>query len=267
MADYPHHALGDADGAPRDGTPSAVTRAVRVPRGVVRRPVAHSRLHDSELVVDSGMGTQQREQRVDQCQIDHHPFAALAALAQPPTRAEPPRHSGHAVGKTERWKGGRPVRLSCEVGETGHRLRQSSESATAGVGAELAEAGHAQHDQPWVDPVQLLRTQVPAFQDTGAEILDQDVVLSDQPLHHLLALRARELESDGQLVARDDLPPQSLTVLTEAMGTSGVTQRMLDLEDFGAEVAEEHGRERTGVDGRGVDDAQSVEWGGGESRW
>jgi hypothetical protein len=39
------------------------------------------------------------------------------------------------------------------------------------------------------------------------------------------------------------------------MGTSRVTQGMLDLEDFGAEVAEEHGCERTGVDGRGVDDA------------
>ena len=93
-----------------------------------------------------------------------------------------------------------------------------------------------------------LVTQAPLLHRTGPEILEQEIGLSDQLLQYFLAGRLSQIEGNRLLVARDDRPPQRwLARLLPAPGPHRVTLvRRLDLDDFGAHVAEQLPAERSG---------------------
>ena len=168
------------------------------------------------------------------------------------------RDAGHAVGEPERRQRRRPVGLARLVREAAHRLGQRPERAPLRVRAGLAEAGHAQHDEPGVELVQPVGPEPPALHHAGPEVLDQHVGVRDEALEQLAALGPAEVERDGALVARDDLPPQAVAVLAVAVGARGVAARVLDLDHVGAVVAEQHRGDRRGVDRAQVEHADAV---------
>ena len=181
--DQPHHPLGDRGGAGGNGDPAAVAGEVGVARGVVGRAVAVPARHDLELVEHARAGAQDRQQRLDQRDVDH---LAAAAVALPVVEREHhrdrPRQAGDAVGQPERRQRRRAVRLAGLVREAGHRLGERPERPPGGVGPGLAEPGHAQHHQRRVDLVQAVRAQAPLLHHAGAEVLDQDVGVGRQLL-------------------------------------------------------------------------------------
>ena len=140
------------------------------------------------------------------------------------------------------------------VGEPGHRLGEGAERSPLGVRSELPEAADAQHDEVGVDLEQLVGSDVPAFHDAGPEVLDEHVGVFDEAAQDLLALGLGEVECDGPLVAGDHLRPQAVAVLVVAVGAGRVAVGVLDLDDVGAVVAEQHGGDRGGVDGAKVED-------------
>ena len=169
------------------------------------------------------------------------------------------REAGDAVGEPERRQRRRPVGLAGLMCEPAHRLGQRPERTALRIRAELAEAGHPQHDESGVELVQPVGAQVPLLHHPRAEVLDQDVGLGDEPLEQLAALRPAQVERDRALVARDHLPPQAMAVLVVAVGARRVAARVLDLYHVRAVVAEQHRGDRRGVDRPEVEHADPVE--------
>ena len=69
-----------------------------------------------------------------------------------------------------------------------HGLADHAEARPVLVGAGLAIAGDAQHDEPGIQRRQGLVIESPAFEGAGAKVLDQDIGLPDQAAHDILAL-------------------------------------------------------------------------------
>ena len=74
---------------------------------------------------------------------------------------------------------------------------------------------------------------------------------------HLLALRAAQVEGDRALVAGRHLPPQVHAVLRRAHLSAGVAvDRVLDVDDVGAEVGQQGAGQRAGDDVGELDDLE-----------
>jgi hypothetical protein len=81
----------------------------------------------------------------------------------------------------------------------------------------LSEPGHPQHHQFRVDLSQPVRTQTPLLQHARPEVLDEHVGVGDKFPQNSLTRRTSEIQRHASLVARDDLPPQTVAVLARAM--------------------------------------------------
>ena len=132
---------------------------------------------------------------------------------------------GDAVGEAERRQGRRAVGLARDGREAAHRLGEGAEAGPGRVGAGLAEAGHAGDDEPRVGGVQGGRSEVPAFEGAGPEVLDEDVGVGREPQQERRLLRAAEVDGDGALVATQRLPPQADAVLGGAVAAGGSGRR------------------------------------------
>jgi hypothetical protein len=67
------------------------------------------------------------------------------------------------------------------VGEAAHGLEDARKAGPACIGAGLAEAREAQHDEARVAGMQGGQVQSPAVQRAGAEVLHQHVEIRYQP--------------------------------------------------------------------------------------
>ena len=76
----------------------------------------------------------------------------------------------------------RAARLAGEVAQAAHAFGHQCKTGSVAVGAGLAIATDAQHDQPWVQRQQRVGAEAPAFHRAGAEVLDQHVGLGP-PAH------------------------------------------------------------------------------------
>ena len=159
VADEHHHALGDRLRRRRDRHPLVVAGAVGVARRVVDRAVAGALLDGAELVVHHGLHAEQRDDRLDDGEVDDLTEAAAAgavALVERGHHGLRRGQRGDAVGEAERGQGRRSVGPARDRGEPAHRLGERAEAGARAVGPELAEPGDARHDQPRVGLVQPL---------------------------------------------------------------------------------------------------------------
>ena len=152
-------------------------------------------------------------------------------------------------------------RIAHDVAQAAHRLADRAEAGLPRIGPGLPEAGDADHDQARIDRRQLGPAEAPLLHRAGPEVLEQEVGLLDQVLEQRLAVGLAQVERDRLLVARDDRPPQRLAVrLLAAPDAHRVAlARRLDLDDLGAEVAEQLAAERAGQQGAEFDHAQARE--------
>jgi hypothetical protein len=65
------------------------------------------------------------------------------------------------------------------------------------------------------------------------------------------------IQRDGALVPGDDLPPQAVSVLRQTVRPGRITPGMLDLDDIGSPVAQQHGGDRGRVYRPKVEDPQA----------
>ncbi len=125
---------------------------------------------------------------------------------------ERPDHGGDLVGERDRRQERAPVGLAVDGGEPAHRLGQGREPGTAGVGAVLPEAGHAQDDEPGVAADEVVRREAEPLERAGAEVLDEHVGAVDEAAHVRQAVVGLEVEHDAALAPADELPPQPFPV-------------------------------------------------------
>ena len=122
--DCPHHPLGDRVRRGGQGEPLPVARLVRIPGSREGTPVAHPRQLQAELVVEKHLGTEDREQRLVDRQVDD--LAHSTCRISPPERrhdAERTRERRDAVCQSERREGGRLVSPAVHFGEAREPLR------------------------------------------------------------------------------------------------------------------------------------------------
>jgi len=93
----------------------------------------------------------------------------------------------------------------------------------------------------------------PALEDARTEVLDDHVGLGDQLSENLGSLFTADVEGDGALVPRNDLPPEAVAVAVQTVRPSRITLRMLHLDHIRTHVAEKHCGDRCGVDGTDVE--------------
>ena len=255
-----HHAFGDGGGAGGDRDPAPVARLVGVARGVVRRAVALAAGYDLELVVRARAGAENGQQGRQQRQVDDLAAGAVCvAVIQREHHRIGAADRGDPVREPERRQHRRAAGLTGLVSEAAHRLGQRPERAPLRIRPRLAEPSDAQHDEIRVDLEQALGPEAPLLHDAGAKVLDQHVRVFDEPLHDLPALGPAENQRRGALVARDDLPPQPVTVLAGPVRPRRIAARVLDLEHVGTVVPQQHGGDRRRVDGAQVQDADTAE--------
>ena len=99
-----------------------------------------------------------------------------------------------------------PVRrLPRDAHQAAETLCDLIDAWPAGVGAVLAEAGDAAVDDPRVDRLQRLVVDLEAVLYVGAEVLDNDVGVFDQPVEDLAAGLGLQVDRDRPLVAMEVL--------------------------------------------------------------
>ena len=256
--DEAHHSLGDRLRRRADGDPLAIGGAVDVARGVVGRAVAEALLQLAELVVRRDLGAEQHQDRLDDRHIDDLTAAGRFGAAQGGGDGEARRQGGDAVGEPERGQRRWAVRLTGDRGEPAHRLGDRPEPGLLGERTNLAEGGDPGDDQPRVGGVQLVWSDAPALQGSRAEVLDQHVGALGKAQQQGGPFGLRQVERHRPLVAPERLPPQPHSVARRPVSTGRIgLGRVLDLDDVGAEVAEEHRRHRPGEQCRSVDDSHA----------
>ena len=209
--------------------------------------------------VDRRVGTEDRDEGLEQREVDHLAAAALP-LNLPeghhdPERAVEPRHH---VGESEGREGRRLVGKAVLVREARHRLDEGPESGLAGVGTGLAVAAHPHHDQVGVAVEQGLGAEPHAFEGAGLEVLDQDPGGRHEVEQDRASGLGSQVERDALLVAGVDLP---------RAGDAGggpfperiAAGRLLDLDHLGAVVGEHMGDRVARHEAGDVEHAHPVE--------
>src|SRR5262249_37842618 len=130
----------------------------------------------------------------------------------------------------------------------------------ARLGTALAEAGDRAIHEPRIERAKGIIAEPETLHRAGPEVLQHDVRLADQLSQDVLAFRSFHVEGEALLapvhghevgrLATDERRPPARVV---ALG------RLLDLDDLGPHVTEEHGAEWAGEDPREVDDTHAGE--------
>ena len=155
------------------------------------------------------------------------------------------------------------VGISLQLGHPRHRLDDVVVALAADVRTGLAEAVDRDVDQVRVDGPERVLAEAEALGDTRAEVLHEDVDGGKELQCDCLRVRLREIEHQAALAAVDVRPRRadraaSMTEVAEAVATDG----LLELDDLGAHVGEEHAGERAGDHLGGVDNGVAMEWAG-----
>jgi hypothetical protein len=105
-----------------------------------------------------------------------------------------------------------------------------------------------------------LRVEAPSVERAHLVVLDEHVAAPDQRAEHGAGLIVGEVQHHAALVAID---AEKIGGLAPRIGwppaARVVAPRRLNLDDFGAHVAERHGGERPGEDSRQVEDLEALE--------
>ena len=137
------------------------------------------------------------------------------------------------------------------------RLRDEVVAGPAGVGTGLAEAGDRAIDELRIGVLEVLVAE-PVFGEVASlEVLDQHVGSKRQSPDDVPAGRRGDVDGHRPLVARDCGPPQAPAVEPEAVAPHDVAIGRLDLDDVGAEIAEQLPGERTGDEGAELEHAHA----------
>lgn len=137
--------------------------------------------------------------------------------------------------------GGRGIGPAGGAHQTAHGLANNVVARPLGVGAVVAEAGHAAVDDGGVHLAQFFIAQAQLVHDAGTVILQHDVALLHQLQEDLLAFLALQVQGHAVLI-----PVQVHEVGALAVDDGGVATGIVspsgqfDLDDVGSHVCQHH---------------------------
>ena len=164
------------------------------------------------------------------------------ALLQRRQRADHAPLCSGAVVDRRRAEGRRMLRTA---GQRHHRaigLQQRIEARLLAQRTGLAERPHRTIDQPRVDRAQHVRPDAARSDHAGAQVLDQDVRILDKLFEPRDIVRVLDVQSHRALVAVVGVKQQRVAVDEGRAPVPGIVAAvvLLDLDHFGAHIAEDH---------------------------
>ena len=222
-----------------------------------RVTVAHAARHGPRHDVRAGLIRQRRQQGRQQRHLDELPLPRRVAMPQRREHADGSMQTGDDVDE-------RDADLRRLAGRPGHRHEATDglhEQVVPGQ-RRLTETGDRYVDDVRVPLAHLLIPEPQPRHRPRQEILDDDVGARHEIACGGEIVRLAKIPELAALVAVDRQEVRRLPVLGERRtpGARVVTAvRALDLDDVGAQVAEQHRRVRAGQDAAEVGDEQAVE--------
>ena len=219
-----------------------------------------------DLLADVGLrahvgGPQERQHRVQ------HGEAHMLA----PAGLEPPhqrrgdrlrrRHRGELVGQDGADEArALPIGAGLHRGQAGEGLHDRVVHGLVGVRSLLAEAVDRHVDDVGRHLADRRLVDAETLDHAGPKVLHQHIGASAQALDEIDALRRLEIDGDRALVAVEVQERGRKAVAPIAVGARVVAlARLLDLDDVGALVGEDHGRPRPRQHRGQIDDANACE--------
>src|SRR2546426_4641918 len=95
-------------------------------------------------------------------------------------------HGGNVVADRNAHKNGWIVPAALCPLDTGHCLEDGIRTWSVSIRTSVAESGHTDVDEPWIDAPQRFVVDAEALDDTGAVVLDQNVCPLGESMHDLL---------------------------------------------------------------------------------
>ena len=218
----------------------SIARLVDVGWCDIRQDRAGAFADVSRFVVLGYQRLHHRQNRLVQGRIDNLAATGFIAIVQSGERAQARESGGQFVADADTHARGWRGRIAANIPEATHRFADGAEAGAMRIGAVLAIAGYADHDQTRIDLAQLLVATVPFLHRAGSEVLKYEIRFLDQLLQNSLAFFLTHIERDRFLVARDHGPPQRrlASLLASPHAQWIALAGRLDLNDFGAEIAE-----------------------------
>ena len=153
--------------------------------------------------------------------------------------------AGTDVAQRAAHTGGRGIGVAGNAHHAGHSLRHNIVGRQIPHGAVLSKAGNRTVDDLRIDLFQLLIRVTQLFHNSGLEVLHHDVTVFDHLVDDVPALL--QVDRDAFLAAVHQGIISALSVDKRAKDPAAITcSRLLDLNDFGAEIRQVHGTEGPG---------------------
>jgi hypothetical protein len=130
-------------------------------------------------------------------------------------------------------------RLARDGHEAAFGLRRDVVAGSLARWAQVAEAGDRQVDQLGKSLAHVLGPEAERLHGAGPQVLDDDIALGDQLPGHLATGLALEVQRDGLLAAAVGADHR-LAIAADVPGL--IARQRLDLDDVGAQFAQDHGR-------------------------
>ena len=170
-----------------------------------------------------------------------------------------PARPGNPIGEAEGRQRRGSIRLAGDRREARQTLGDGAEAGPMGVRSELPESRHAHHHQLRIVRLQLLGTDIPAFERAGPKVLDQHIRTCRRARTECSAPPVFERSSVSMRLLRLIILAHNPTpFLRVAMTAHRVTAWVLDFDDVGAEIAQKRGHQRASEQRGQVQDAQSL---------
>ena len=153
-------------------------------------------------------------------------------------------HAGAEIADGQAHRGRRPVRLSRDVHDPAHALRDQIEAALLAIGPIRAEAGKLGIDEARVLLLERLEAEPGPLHDGGAVVFHEHVHAGDELEEDLLAAGRLVIERQAFLVAVD-VAEVGIALAAVAHGARGIARPgPLHLDHVGAHVGQDHGAVR-----------------------
>ena len=182
---------------------------------------------------------------LEQGRVDHLAFTCHLPVPECGTDPHGEQDSGRDVGHRHTGLDGRPARrFAGHAHDPGHGLGHEIVARPPAVGAGSSETAHGAIDNDRIELSRIFVADAETFENTGTEVLHDDIRRCDEASGYGDALGLLEVEGQAALVAvdnhvgcRDPIDP---------VGIVGVVGRVLlegdtfDLDDVGPHVGEHH---------------------------
>ena len=187
-----------------------------------------------------------RHRAVEQRRVDHAACAGLMPRLQRTERADHAPLRGRPVVDGGCTEGRRIVRPAGQRHHAAIGLQQRIEARRFAQRTLGSERPDRTIDQPRVQRAHHVGPDAQVADHAGTQVLDQDVGVGNQPLQLCDIVGILDVEGDGLLVAVHRVEQHRVAVDEERSPRPRVVAaiQLLDLDDFGAHVAEDHAGHR-----------------------